>query len=336
MGVLKVGPESAGADPGPACYGFGGTEPTVTDAALMLGYFDPEAFLGGEIELDVGAAEAALEGIAGRLGTDPLEAAEGVVDIATTNMAQAIRLTSVEKGYDPREFALVAYGGAGPMFATRIADALELDRVFVPPNPGVLSASGLLSADERFDFSLSRPTTLEPSAADAIDDVYRELETRAAETAGADYRLERSVDVRYEGQRYEQTVTVPDGPIGPDEVRTIRDRFAEAYEGIYGYTNREDPLEGVTWRLKAVDPTRPLASRPDAEAGSIERSRKGTREVYRDGDPVEYGVYDRSSLPPGATVEGPAIVEEAGSTTVVDPPFDLAVGPAGGLSIELR
>lgn len=169
------------------------------------------------MELDVDAARRAVGRISDRLGPDTVEIAAGIVDIATTNMAQAIRLTTIEKGYDPREFSLTAYGGAGPMFATRIAEKLEIDSVLVPPNPGVLSASGLLSADERFDFSVSRPMEIKTDAAD-IDGVYRTLERRATETTGPEYVQERSVDVRYGGQRCEQMVPVPDGASGPPEV----------------------------------------------------------------------------------------------------------------------
>lgn len=331
--VLKVGPKSAGADPGPACYGAGGTEPTVTDAAVLLGYFDPEYFLGGEMELDVAAAESAVGELGDRLGEDVSSLASGIVDIATTNMAQAIRLTSVEKGYDPREFTLTAYGGAGPMFATQIAEKLGIGSVYVPPDPGVLSASGLLRADERFDFSVSRPMTLNASSAAAVADVYDVLEGRAADTAGANYHQERSVDVRYEGQRYEHSVAVPNGAIDGDTIEEIRDRFLESYEDIYGYANTEDPIEGVTWRLKAVNPTPDVTARPTPESTTIADAEKSVRELYQNGSQVAYTVYDRYSLPTGVTVEGPAIVEEAESTTVVTPEYSATVGPNRGMHI---
>ncbi|MFC3959143.1 hydantoinase/oxoprolinase family protein [Halovivax cerinus] len=334
--VLKVGPKSAGADPGPACYGYGGTEPTVTDAAAVLGYFDPGYFLGGKMDLDVGAAEAAIERVQRHLEADPLDVAAGIVDIATTNMAQAIRLTTIEKGYDPRGFTLTTYGGAGPMFATQIAEKLEIDGVFVPPNPGVLSAFGLLSADERFDFSVSRPMSLDPANADEIDELYETLNERAAETAGTDYSQERSVDVRYEGQRYEQNVPVPDGRIDEDAVTSIRSAFVDSYESIYGYTNVDDALEGVTWRLAAVTPTPDLGSRPETGAASVEDAHKGTRTVYTGEEHREYDVYDRFSLPTDATVDGPAVVEEAESTTIVTANYSFTVGEYGGLSLERR
>ena len=334
--VLKVGPKSAGADPGPACYGYGGTEPTVTDAAMVLGYFDPEYFLGGSMELDVAASSSAMETLADTLGETPLDIADGIVDIATTNMAQAIRLTSIEKGYDPREFTLTSFGGAGPMFAARIAEKLGMESVFVPPNPGVLSASGLLSADERFDFSISRPMSLEASAAPKVAEIYETLESRARNTAGSDYHQERSVDVRYEGQRYEQSVPVPDGEIDGETVQAIRDRFADAYEGIYGYTNREDDLEGVTWRLKTVNPTPDLTDRPEAQSDSVADATKAPRTVYADGEEVEYAVYDRYSLPTAATVQGPAIVEEAESTTIITQGYEFTVGASRGLHVTQK
>lgn len=329
--VLKVGPKSAGADPGPACYGYGGTDPTVTDAAMKLGYFDPAYFLGGEMELDAEAAQAALEALSDRLGEEPLTVAAGIVDIATTNMAQAIRLTSIEKGYDPRDFTLTTYGGAGPMFATQIAEKLGIEDVFVPPNPGVLSAFGLLSADERFDFSVSRPMELTPSRADEIDSIYGELEDRATAAAGNDYQQERSVDVRYEGQRYEQTVSVPTGPIDEATVEHIRDQFVDSYETTYGFTNTEDVIEAVTWRLKAVNPTDGATSRPDPATNAVEEARKGVRSVYTGERHLDYGVYDRYRIPPGKTIDGPAIVEEDESTTIVTENYSLSVGEEGGL-----
>lgn len=334
--VLKVGPKSAGADPGPACYGHGGTEPTVTDAAMVLGYFDPEYFLGGSMELDVAAARSTVGSLADKLGEERLDVAAGIVDIATTNMAQAIRLTSIEKGYDPRDFTLTSYGGAGPMFATRIAEKLGIESVFVPPNPGVLSASGLLSADERFDFSISRPMSLAEDAASEIAEIYETLESRARDTAGSDYREERSVDVRYEGQRYEQNVPVPDGEIDGETAETIRETFADAYEGIYGYTNREDALEGVTWRLKTINSTPDLTERPERQSASVADAAKTPRTVYSDGCEAEYSVYDRYSLPTGTTVKGPAIVEEAESTTIVTDSYEFTVGPSRGLHVTQK
>jgi len=331
--ILKVGPQSAGADPGPACYGFGGADPTVTDAVMVLRYFDPEYFLGGEMELDAGAAEDAIGSLSDELGEDPLDVAAGIVDIATTNMSQAIRLTSIEKGYDPREFTLTTYGGAGPMFATQIAEELSIESVFVPPNPGVLSAHGLLSADERFDFSVSRPMVLEPAAAATIDSIYATLSARADEAAGPDYQQERTVDVRYEGQRYERNVPVPAGPIDDGTVETIRARFLETYEDVYGYTNADDALEGVTWRLRAITPTPSIDPRPTSDATSVAGARKGSRTVYTGDDHVEYDVYDRYSLPTGESTEGPAIVEEEESTTVVTDGYSFTVGSGGGLHL---
>ena len=331
--VLKVGPKSAGADPGPACYGYGGTDPTVTDAAMKLGYFDPAYFLGGEMELDPEAAKAALGALSDTLGEDPLTIAAGIVDIATTNMAQAIRLTSIEKGYDPRDFTLTTYGGAGPMFATQIAEKLGIEDVFVPPNPGVLSAFGLLSADERFDFSISRPMELTPSQAGEIDSIYGDLEERAVEAAGSSYQRERSVDVRYEGQRYEQTVPVPTGPIDETTVEQIRERFAESYETTYGYANAEDTIEAVTWRLKAVNPTEGTTSRPEPATNTVEEARKDVRSVYTGERHLEYNVYDRYRIPSGKTIDGPLIVEEDESTTIVTEGYSLTVGEEGGLHV---
>lgn len=216
-GTIKVGPKSAGAEPGPACYGRGGTDPTVTDAALLLGYLDPDYFLGGEMGLDVAAAEAALEGVADRLGMGRLELADGIVEIVTTNMTRGIRLVTVENGHDPREFALSCFGGAGPMFASRLADELDIGRVVIPRAPGVLSTIGLVTADRRFNFSRSEPIVLDPSNSAAIDAVYAGLEERARQVAGADATLRRQADVRYLGQTFELTVDAP-AESGGDEM----------------------------------------------------------------------------------------------------------------------
>jgi N-methylhydantoinase A len=333
-GTIKVGPKSAGAEPGPACYGRGGTDPTVTDAALLLGYLDPDYFLGGEMGLDVAAAEAALEGVADRLGMGRLELADGIIEIVTTNMTRGIRLVTVENGHDPREFALSCFGGAGPMFASRLADELDIGRVVIPRAPGVLSTIGLVTADRRFNFSRSDPIVLDPSNSAAIETVYAELEERARQVAGADATLRRQADVRYLGQTFELTVDAPAESGGDETVAALRERFLERYETIYGQVNTDDPIEAVTWRLETVDETPPIdLEMPDVNA-DVGEATKGTRDAYVDGEFVEHTVYDRSRLPIGKAFQGPAIVEEPKSTTLVGRDTAFHVDDVGNLQIE--
>ena len=332
--VLKVGPKSAGARPGPACYSRGGTEPTVTDAALYLGYLDPEYFLGGEMTLDEGAAVDALESLSRALGRDATAIAEGILDIVTTNMMQAIRLVTVEKGYDPREFVLTCYGGAGPLFATRLAESLDIEATLVPTAPGVLSASGLLNADERFDFSTSSPVILDEADPDTAADTYADLESRAAEVAGEGFTAIRSVDMRYEGQTFQLTVDLPDGDINAETLDALAEQFFERYEAIYGHADRETPTEAVTWRLQAVNEIDDVVTRPLERDGTVADAVKTTRAAYVNGEFVEHTVYDRYALPPGASFDGPAVIEEAESTSVVGPDSTVTVDDVGNLVIH--
>ena len=333
-GTLKIGPRSAGARPGPACYGRGGTEPTVTDVALLLGYLDPDQFLGGEMALDPAAAEAAPESLADRLGTGRLELADGIVEIVTTDMTRGIRLVTVENGYDPRSFALTCFGGAGPLFATRLAAALDIERAVVPRAPGVLSTFGLVTADRRFDRSASDPFVLDAENAGDVASVYADLEAEARSVAGENAALRRRADVRYLGQTFELTVDVPSGPVDAGTVAAVRRAFLERYEEIYGHVSETDPVEAVTWRLEAVDETPPIEPRAPTTGESLAAARKGSREAYADGAFREHAVYDRSRLPTGERVAGPAIVEEPGSTTLVGPDADCRADAAGSLLIE--
>lgn len=332
--VLKVGPRSSGAQPGPACYGRGGTEPTVTDAALYLGYLNPEYFLGGEMSLDVAAAEDALETLSETLGQDATAIAEGILDIVTTNMTQAIRLVTVEKGYDPRDFTLTCYGGAGPLFATLLADSLDISTTLIPAAPGVLSASGLLNADERFDFSTSAPIVLEDAEAEDVRTIYEDLETEAARTAGDDFRSARSVDMRYQGQTFQLNVEVPDGRIDADTLEAIQERFFDRYEAIYGHADRQTPTEAITWRLQAVNEIDGISTRPLEQESTVADAVKDHRDAYVDGEYVEHIVYDRYQLPPGATFDGPAIIEETESTSIAGPGTEIEVDEIGNLLIH--
>lgn len=332
--VLKVGPKSAGAQPGPACYGRGGTEPTVTDAALYLGYLNPDYFLGGEMSLDVAAAEDALKSLSDALDRDVTAIADGILDIVATNMTQAIRLVTVEKGYDPRDFALTCYGGAGPLFATRLAESLDIETTIVPAAPGVLSASGLLNADERFDFSTSTPVALDEVEPETVASIYADLEARAADVVDDEFAAVRSVDMRYQGQTFQLNVDVPDANIDEELLETVTERFFDRYESIYGHADRETPTEAITWRLQAVSETDEIRTRPLEQESTVDDAIKTTRNAYADGEYLEHTVYDRYALPPGATFDGPAIIEEPESTTIAGDESTVRVDDFGNLLVH--
>lgn len=332
--LLKVGPRSSGAEPGPACYGRGGTEPTVTDAALELGYLNPEFFLGGEMQLDEAAAHDALTSLSERLGQDTTELSDGILDIVTTNMTQAIRRVTVEKGYDPRRFSLTCYGGAGPMFATRLAREMGITTTVIPTAPGVLSASGLVSADKQYDFSTSKPTIVGDSEPDEIGAIFADLESRGDAVIFEDSTLERSVDMRYEGQTFQLNVDVPDERVDAAYLRDIEDRFHSQYEAIYGQSSPEEAVEAVTWRLTVTNETATTPAPKTSTDYALEDAVKGTREAYADGEFREHTVYDRYRIPSGGTFEGPAIVEETESTTIAGPGSTVRVDDTGNLIIE--
>ncbi len=313
-GALRVGPESSGADPGPACYGRGGTRPTVTDANVVLGYIGPETALGGEMTLDVAAAREALERLADEAGLDgALEAARGVYRVANATMTRTIRSVTVERGHDPREFALVAFGGAGPMHAAALADSLSVDRVVVPRPSGVLSAYGLLAADESYDAVRTVGVGLEGAAPADLEAVYDDLVADVlADASDPDAaRIERAADCRYAGQSFELTVAVGD----EFDAAAVADRFHDAHERTYGYA-MDESIEVVNLRATATVP----GSEPTIRHEGGGDARIGTREAHFPGSGAgDAAVYDRDRLPAGASVAGPAILEQAESTTVVPP-----------------
>ncbi|QLD84570.1 hydantoinase/oxoprolinase family protein [Natronomonas halophila] len=327
-GALRVGPESAGADPGPACYGSGGGKPTVTDANVVLGYIGADAALGGEVSLDVEAARDVLAELADEAGLDSAqEAAEGVYRVANANMTRAIRSVTIERGYDPREFGLVAFGGAGPMHATALAERLEMDRVIVPLAGGVLSAYGLLGADEQHDAMHTHRTLLDEADPSELEAIYDALttEARADVTADEEPTIERIAELRYDGQSFELGVPV-DEPLAIDEVR---ERFNAAHERAYGY-RMDEPVELVALRVSArVEhdvPTTGYEGAPDANLG--------TRTAVFDGERHELPVFARSGVTPGTTIDGPAVLEDDESTVVVRPGWSGTVQPDGALVLE--
>ncbi|WP_276274000.1 hydantoinase/oxoprolinase family protein [Haloarcula litorea] len=329
-GALRIGPRSAGADPGPACYGNGGTEPTVTDANLVLGYIGASTSLGGEMSLDAEAAYDVLSDLADEAGMDgPLAAARGVYRVANANMTRAIRSVTVERGHDPRKFGLVAFGGAGPMHAIAIADSLDIDRVVIPRASGVLSAYGLLAADEKRDAVRTHQRSLAEVDPEAVDAVYEELtEELLAEVSDRERAsVACSADLRYAGQSFELAVDVD----RPFDAEAAGERFGRAHESAYGYRT-DEPVELVNCRVTATV----ARTTPSIEYAGGGDPRKETREAAFGDGTHETPVYGRERLPPGEMVDGPAIVEGDESTVVVPPAWDVRVRDDGALIAEVR
>jgi N-methylhydantoinase A len=335
-GLLRVGPQSAGSMPGPACYGLGGEEATVTDANVVLGRLNPEYLLGGALPIDAGRSRAAIEAAVARpKQLSIIDAAASILLIATTNMAQAVRFVSVERGLDPRDFVLVAFGGAGPLHAAFVARELGVRGVLVPYSPGVLCAMGVLAKDLQMDFSQTR--LMREDARTILDDVqalYAALETRARaafERNGDDpsrILMERTVDARYVGQNHELTVTAPLGATTTEALQIIKRRFNAAHQDLYGYASADKVMELVTFRLRAWIPMKKLnLMQPDLAARQQPLAPAGTRRAYFEeaGGHVDCPIYRRVDLRPGDTLEGPAVVEQMDATTVVPPRFRATV-----------
>jgi N-methylhydantoinase A len=338
-GLLHVGPESVGADPGPACYGRGGTQPTVTDANVVLGRLNPEFLLGGTLPIDARRSASAIEEfVAKPMGLTVIEAASAILAVSGNNIAQAIRVVSTSKGLDPADYTLVAYGGAGPLLATAVAEELGISRILVPAGPGILCAFGVLTKDVAMDLSMSRLMTdagerFTARVQAVFDELRRRALTELAES-GADVTgmtFTHTIDVRYVGQNFELPVAVkPDD----DELRErIRARFHDAHRQIYGFVRDNSVLELVTFRLRAILPTaRP--QRPDASSRENQCGKSAVRRpvVFDDGDAaIPCDVYERSSLAPGHRLEGPAIIEQMDTTTVVPAGFSALADPSGNL-----
>jgi N-methylhydantoinase A len=340
-GVLRVGPESAGAEPGPVCYGQGGTRPTVTDADLVLGYLNPVALLGGALPVDRGRAGAAIEReIAKPLGLGVVEAAAGIVDVVNAGMAGALRIVSVERGHDPREFTLVAFGGAGPVHAARLAEELDIPRVLVPPIPGGFSALGLVATDVRRDYVRTFYAPLAAAAPGEVAATFAAMEAEARamlERAGvpaARWELARAADCRYPRQAYELTVPVAAGSIDDAALQRLARDFHERHRTTYGHASPDEPVQCVNLRLSAVGRLTPLdVSR--SVSGSRAAGRLPSREAYfTETGLVDCPVVAREALAPGAVRPGPLIVESADTTVVVPPTWRLSVEPGGLIALE--
>ena len=346
-GMIVVGPESAGAEPGPICYGKGGIEPTVTDANLVLGYISPDWFNAGAMRLD---ADAAADGIGRRIG-EPLglsaqQAAWGIHLVATSNMENALRLVSVERGRDPRRYALIAFGGAGPLHAARMARSIGIPTVIVPYGAGVGSAVGLLEAEPRFDVSATRVMRLAPDSSSAIEAVYRglDMQLRSAMERGGQgdqghqagkLRWSRYAQMRYAGQGFEIHVDLPDGPIDASYAGRAIEAFKQAYMRKHRFLDAGGAIEAVDWTLVATVSSETSELRP-AEIGAG-GARAGTRKAWfpEAGSYVEARVLDREALAALGQITGPAIVEDPDSTAVVLPGDAARISHAGHLIIDI-
>jgi N-methylhydantoinase A len=341
-GALRVGPQSAGADPGPACYGRGGVEPTVTDANVIVGHLPPQ-LLGGEMQLDAEAAKAAVKKVGDALGLDVHQAAEGILDIVNENMAGALRLVSVQRGYDPRDFALVAFGGAGPMHANAVAKVMGSFPVIVPPAPGLLCATGDLVADFRGEFAQTFIRTIDHTTGDELrgvldrlgDDARRWLSDEGIPEQ--DQRVSFNVDMRYYRQGYEIPVEIDPALLAGDGTTMLAERFNRLHEQYYRFR-----MEGTTCEivnLRAIgygDVPKPRLVESENGAGpASEHAVVDEHEIYFDGEWLPTRIYDRSKLAPGNRVEGPAIVTEFDSTTVVLPGYAAEVDRFLNLIINL-
>jgi N-methylhydantoinase A len=343
LGLLKVGPESAGADPGPACYGRGGTQPTVTDADLLLGYLDPAFFLGGRLALDVAAAEQAIRTkIAEPLGMSPTRAAWGIHQLVNEGMAGAARVHAIERGKDPRSLPLFAFGGAGPGHGFGVARILHSPRMLVPFGAGVTSAVGFLTAPLAFDFVRSFVSQLDAADWDRVnavlDDMVAQGDAILARSgiAADERRFTRQADLRYVGQGHEIRIDLPGGRLGPASLAAIRATFETVYRSLFGRTGPDVSLEAVSWRVLASGP-RPSVKLLSGAPSSSQAALKSERLVYFPewSEHRRVPVYDRYLLAPGAAVEGPAVVEERESTTIVGPGGRLEVDTARNLSVWL-
>jgi N-methylhydantoinase A len=326
-GRLRVGPQSAGAQPGPACYGQGGTEPTVTDANVLLGLLNPSNFLGGAMPIDPVLAERALGAkIAQPLGLSVLQAAAGVIRIINANMAGAARLVSVEKGYDPRDFALLAFGGAGPLHAAAIAEELEIPWIVVPRHPGMTSAAGLVVADIVHTFVQTSVVEWSHLTPAALGNAFDALAQRAARTLAADgiapeqQRYDRSLDLKYAGQGYTLNIPLRDAPITAATLQELAEHFHARHEELYGFRADGEPVESIDLRLQATGVLEKNIPTPQPHGSHLaDTARRGERLACVDAahGMVPYQIYDRARLATGHILTGPAIIEQVDSTTVI-------------------
>jgi N-methylhydantoinase A len=343
-GALRVGPESAGAQPGPACYGQGGAEPTVTDCNLVLGRIAPDRFLGGEMKLDLDAARTVIDAkIARPLGLDPVEAADGILRVAATKMSHMVRWVTTERGLDAADFALIAYGGAGPLHATMIARELRIAKVIIPYAPGHFSAYGMLFADLRRDLVNTWFKPFADASFEEMEALYTAMEQRGATDLERSRGMmvevinQRGADMRYVGQEHAVSVDIPIELFKNQDRAGIKKHFDAVHETRYGYSNADEKAEIVSLRSATVG----LMRKPEREAmgeggPSPAAAARGRQPVYFSGvGTVDTATYDRTLLQAGNRINGPALIEEHASTTVVWPQDKVEVDVFGNLHIEI-
>jgi N-methylhydantoinase A len=341
-GALRVGPKSAGAEPGPVCYGRGGTEPTVTDCNLLLGYLDRKSLLAGDMEIDYAAAERAIaEKLARPLGVDARTAAAAVIDIVNHAMAEALKIVSVERGHDPRDFSLVAFGGAGPMHAAALANELQIAEIVCPPIPGAFSALGLVGTDLKRDYVRTFYATTATADPAGLEQGFAALEAEGAamldraNVPPERRRFVRTVDARYARQSYELSVPVPDGHIDAEGIAVIASAFHERHRQTYGHDNRAEPVQIVNLRVAAIGTIPPLRVRQELAASGASPSKGERTAWFRATGETRTQILDRARMSPGFEAQGPAVVESLESTILV-PPEWMARMDADGFVILSR
>ena len=342
-GILRVGPQSAGADPGPICYGHGGTEPTITDANLVLGRLNPGYFLGGEMGLDLDTAREGIRGrCAERLGMEMVECANGIVEIANAEMTNALRIITVRRGYDPRDLVMVAFGGAGPLHANRLCAEMQIPLLIVPPSPGTASALGLLVTDLKHEFSRTRIMPKDQADFGEINGIFSAMEEQGRAglkregLAEEDISFQRQIEMRYAGQSYELPIDCAGGEVAPGDLEDVVERFHVEHDRAYGHGYPGQPIELVNFRLTALGAIQKPRLREISPGNGSPAAAVSERPVYfgSQGDFVPTSIYDRTQLKAGHRIEGPAIVEEVDSTTLVQPGFQVEVDRYGNLLIS--
>jgi len=340
-GALRVGPESAGADPGPVCYGLGGTEPTVTDANAILGRINPFYLLGGEMKLFLDDARRVIEKkIARPLGIDVKRAAEGIIAVINANMIRGIRRVSVEKGYDPREFSLVAFGGAGPLHAVELAQALNMTNIIIPQYPGIASAFGMLSADVRHDYVHTYIAVSNKTDENRLNSIYEDMEKQGIAQLSKEGFSDQSIilyryaDLRYIRQAYELQVPVKSGTLNKGDISSVAKSFHVQHERNYGYARRSEPVEFVNMRLVAFGKLPKIQPTQTISKGKKVLAPIDYREVvFKGASPLKTAIYKREHMQNGQQILGPAIVEQLDSTIVIFPNYQAVTDPYGNLLI---
>lgn len=345
-GALKVGPQSAEAVPGPACYGQGGEQPAITDANVMLGRIDPNYFLGGEMTLKPELARKVIEEkLCGPLKMDLIAAARGIIQVANANMVRGIRVVSVERGYDPRDFTLIPYGGAGPLHAAALAKELKIPKILVPPIPGILSAMGMLISDIRHDFVLTRILPAHTAKPDEVEAIFHELTAKALEMLrkeGVDQKdtlILRYVDVRYVGQSFEIRIKFEGEKCNEANIKALIQTFHQDHERRYGHKDLMAPVELVNFRVEGIGKRKPIELReiPSGGGAPPSTSLKSVRRVYFEETQtfLDTKIFERERLLAGNVIEGPAIIEESNATTLIHPGMVGRVDPYGAILIHL-